>query len=261
MNRYKPPVTPSKRGRSPFLAIALLLAWFISPLTMANNAAMVSYEFDEGDTIPLALSSINVNRLLVKNDRILSIVCPKGFCTSSGNQKDASGSITLKINIALPFTAHLTTEKGRLFALFITPKATPSLVTEFVWSQSYKEQQSPIALAADYPAAMTALTKAMMRFVHDGAPIAGFKRHDVDPETLPKDEAALAIIPQTVFVGRDYSGVVYQLKNQGRNDLSLTTAQFYSDSARSAALDAYQLKPGQTTTLYLITGGGAAHVR
>ncbi|WP_246091889.1 TraK domain-containing protein [Vibrio tasmaniensis] len=108
---------------------------------------------------------------------------------------------------------------------------------------------------------MTALTKAMMRFVHDGAPIAGFKRHDVDPKTLPKDEAALAIIPQTVFVGRDYSGVVYQLKNQGRSDLSLSTAQFYSDSARSAALDAYQLKPGQTTTLYLITGGGAAHVR
>ncbi|MBN8161725.1 type-F conjugative transfer system secretin TraK, partial [Vibrio vulnificus] len=90
-----------------------------------------------------------------------------------------------------------------------------------------------IALAADYPAAMTALTKSMMRFVHDGSPIAGFKRHDVDPKTVPKDEAKLAIIPQPVFVGSDYSGVIYQLKNQGNQEMVLTTAQFYSDSARS----------------------------
>ncbi|EKO3821290.1 type-F conjugative transfer system secretin TraK [Vibrio harveyi] len=261
MNLYEQSLTPQQRGRYHFISIALVLAFFIAPFAMAQNASKVSYEFAEGDTIPLALSSININRLVVKNDRIISIVCPKGFCTSSGNQKDASGSITLKINIALPFTAHLTTEKGRLFALFITPKATPALVTEFVWSESYKEQQSPIELTADYPAAMTALTKAMMRFVHDGSPIAGFKRHDVDPKTLPKDESKLAIIPQTVFVGSDYSGVIYQLKNQGSSEMPLTTAQFYSYSARSAALEAYHLAPGQTTTLYLITGGGAAHVR
>ncbi|BAC97730.1 putative conjugative transfer protein TraK (plasmid) [Vibrio vulnificus YJ016] len=261
MNLHKQSLPPQPRWRGYLASITLVLAFFIAPFAMAQNVGKVSYEFNEGDTIPLALSSININRLVVKNDRILSIVCPKGFCTSSGNQKDASGSITLKINIALPFTAHLTTEKGRLFALFITPKSTPALVTEFVWSESYKEQKSPIALAADYPAAMTALTKSMMRFVHDGSPIAGFKRHDVDPKTLPKDEAKLAIIPQTVFVGSDYSGVIYQLKNQGNQEMVLTTAQFYSDSARSAALDAYHLAPGQTTTLYLITGGGAAHVR
>ncbi|HDY7968220.1 TPA: type-F conjugative transfer system secretin TraK [Vibrio vulnificus] len=261
MNLHKQSLPPQPRWHGYLASITLVLAFFIAPFAMAQNVGKVSYEFNEGDTIPLALSSININRLVVKNDRILSIVCPKGFCTSSGNQKDASGSITLKINIALPFTAHLTTEKGRLFALFITPKSTPALVTEFVWSESYKEQKSPIALAADYPAAMTALTKSMMRFVHDGSPIAGFKRHDVDPKTLPKDEAKLAIIPQTVFVGSDYSGVIYQLKNQGNQEMVLTTAQFYSDSARSAALDAYHLAPGQTTTLYLITGGGAAHVR
>ncbi|WP_172380075.1 type-F conjugative transfer system secretin TraK [Vibrio sp. Vb339] len=261
MNLDEQSLSPQQRWRYHFISIALVLAFFIAPLAMAKNVAKVSYEFAEGDTIPLALSSININRLVVKNDRILAIVCPKGFCTSSGNQKDASGSITLKINIALPFTAHLTTEKGHLFALFITPKATPALVTEFVWSESDQEQQSPIELAADYPAAMTALTKAMMHFVHDGSPIAGFKRHDIDPNTLPKDDSKLAIIPQTVFVGSDYSGVVYQLKNQGSSEMPLTTAQFYSYSARSAGLDADHLAPGQTTTLYLITGGGAAHVR
>ena len=261
MTLYERSLSPNALRRQHLLSLFALLTFLIAPFAMAQNAAKVSYEFAEGDTIPLALSSININRLVVKNDRILSIVCPKGFCTSTGNQKDASGSITLKINIALPFTAHITTEKGRLFALFITPKATPALVTEFVWSESYKEQQSVIELTADYPAAMTALTKAMMRFVHDGSPIAGFQRHDVDPDTLPKDKGNLAIIPQTVFVGKTYSGVIYEVKNQGNTATSLTTAQFYSYAARSAAIDDYELAPGESTTLYLITGGGAAHVR
>ncbi|GBL02521.1 type-F conjugative transfer system secretin TraK [Vibrio harveyi] len=149
MTLYERTLSPNALRRKHLLSLLALLTFLIAPFAMAQNAAKVSYEFAEGDTIPLALSSININRLVVKNDRILSIVCPKGFCTSTGNQKDASGSIALKINIALPFTAHITTEKGRLFALFITPKATPALVTEFVWSESYKEQQSVIELTAD----------------------------------------------------------------------------------------------------------------
>ncbi|MFB9214240.1 type-F conjugative transfer system secretin TraK [Vibrio sinaloensis] len=261
MNNSKILSSTQRKGRGNALSFLLLLIVAFAPLSYAKNAGKVSYSFSDGDTIPLSLSSININRLVVKNDRILSIVCPKGFCTSAGNQKDASGSITLKINIQLPFTAHLTTEKGRLFALFITPKATPALVTEFSWTDAYKEQESVIERSADYPAAMIALTKAMMRHVHDGTPISGFKRHVVDQKTLPKDENKLAIIPKTVFVGKSYSGIIYHVKNQGTEDVSLTTAQFYSYSARAAALDSYSLKPGQSTTLYLITGGGASHVR
>nr|AKN40389.1 IncF plasmid conjugative transfer pilus assemblyprotein TraK [Vibrio sp. F12 FF_152] len=70
------------------------------------------------------------------------MTCPRGFCTTTGNQKDKTGSISVKINIALPFTAHITTTKGRLFALFITPKATPAIVTEFVSSQRYSDEKS-----------------------------------------------------------------------------------------------------------------------
>lgn len=261
MTLYKTFVKNKSKGREHALSFFVLLAFLITPFAWAGNVAKVSYEFADRDTIPLSLSSININRLVVENDRIIALDCPKGFCTSSGNQKDSSGSITLKINIALPFTAHITTEKGRLFALFITPKSTPALITEFTWVDAYKEQESVIERSADYPAAMTALTKAMMRFTHNGTPVPGFKRHTVDPSTLPKDEGELAIVPQTIFVGKNYSGVIYQVKNQGNKAAKLTTAQFYSYSARSAALDDYELKPGESTTLYLITGGGASHVR
>ncbi|SON51587.1 putative conjugative transfer protein TraK (plasmid) [Vibrio tapetis subsp. tapetis] len=262
---HRPNVFPPTRTRfyPPFYTRLCLLLFLLSTplMAQAQNAEKVTYPFSNGDTIPLSLSSINLNRLVVANDRILSIVCPQGFCTSSGNQKDASGSITLKINIALPFTAHLTTEKGRLFALFISPKATPGFVSEFTWAQSHLEQDSVMQTSADYPKGLTRLTKAMMRFVHDKAPIEGFSQHPVDPATLPDDDAALAVIPTTVFVGRDYSGIIYTLRNQTQTLMTLTTAQFYSDSARSAALEAYELAPGASTTLYLITGGGAAHVR
>ncbi|WP_210444919.1 TraK domain-containing protein, partial [Vibrio crassostreae] len=84
MNLYEQSFFPSPRWHPYVLSLAIWVGFFIPSFAQADNVAMVSYEFNEGDTIPLSLSSINVNRLLVKNDRIISIVCPKGFCTSTG---------------------------------------------------------------------------------------------------------------------------------------------------------------------------------
>lgn len=244
--------------RLPRFNASLLL--FLSCLAFssiaANNAGKVSYPFADGDTIPLQLSSININRLMVKNDRIINLVCPRGFCTTSANQKDKTGSITLKINIALPFTAHITTDRGRIFALFVTPKKTPALVTEFVSTNQHLEQKSVFEQDFDYPESLTKFTAAMMQWQHNPSPIPGFKTHRVDPKTLPKDKSVLPVIPTVVFVGKDYSGIIYQVVNKSTKPITLTTAQFYSYSARSAALDDYALQPGAHTMLYIVTGGG-----
>lgn len=241
-----------------------LLAWFalvLSATALADNVSKASYTFTDGDTITVSLSSVNINRLVVKNDRIINITCPPGFCTATGNQNDKTGSVSVKLNVGLPFTAHLTTEKGRLFALFITPKATPSIVTEFVPQFHQHSEPTVFDLEFDYPAAIAAFTEAMMIHYRDGTPVSGFSIHPVDPKTLPKDTSPLAVVPQTVLVGKDYSGIIYEVRNQSNKAVTLTTAQFYSYAARSAALDDYDLKPGEHTVLYLITGGGASHVR
>lgn len=243
------------------LTLVPLLAALSSPLSLADNVAKREIDFNDGDTIPVTLSSLNINRLMVKDDKIVNITCPSGFCTTTANQKDKTGSVSLKINIQLPFNVHVTTSKGRVFSLFVSPKATPSVVTEFLPSDRERQQPSVFDRAFDYPSALAEFTKQMMHWQFDGTPVSGFTVHPVDPDTLPPDEGALPLIPQVVFVGQDYSGIIYEVQNRSNETVALTTAQFYSYAARSAALDRLTLGPNESTQLYLITGGGVSDVR
>jgi len=244
-----------------FLKIVALLMAFLSPVAAAENVAKRQLDFTDGDTIPVTLSSLNINRLLVKGDKIVNITCPSGFCTSSSNQKDKTGSVSLKVNIQLPFNVHVTTLKGRVFSLFVNPKATPSVVTEFVPSDAAREQASVFDRGFDYPTSLAEFTKKMMHYQRDSTPISGFSVHPVDPKTLPPVKGDLPLIPQMVFVGDDYSGIIYEVRNHSGDNVTLTTAQFYSYSARSAALDRLTLGPNESTHLYLVTGGGVSDVR
>lgn len=239
----------------------LMVILMTSCSAYAENVNMINYTFNDGDTIPLSFSSLDINRLRVKDDRIMEISCPEGFCSSGAEQRDKTGSIKLKININAPFTAHLTTEKGRLFALFITPKATPGFVTQFTYSMAHFEQPSAFEKEFDYPTALVEFTKSMMKWKRNQTMIPGVSIHHVDPNTLPRKESKLPLTPQTIFSGKDYSGIIYQVTNNSENAVDLTTAQFYSYSARSASLDKFHLEPKTSTHLYLITGGGANDFR
>ena len=98
-----------------FFIMVPLLAALSSPGVLADIVAKRVIDFTDGDTIPISLSSLNINRLMVKGDKIVNITCPSGFCTTTANQKDKTGSVSLKINIRLPFNVHVTTQKGRVF--------------------------------------------------------------------------------------------------------------------------------------------------
>ncbi|EGQ8101941.1 type-F conjugative transfer system secretin TraK [Vibrio parahaemolyticus] len=233
----------------------VLVGVLLLPLEVqAKNIAAKTYHFAQNDTIVLPLSSVNTNRLVVKGDKIINVHCPQSFCVATGNKRDQSGSISLKINIALPFTAHVVTEKGRNFSLFVNPKAVPAVVTEFI--PNYLEsEQSVFKKDMEYPLALGAFTKQMIEWQRSKKPIPGFNLHPIDPKTLPADSTPLAVIPQTLFSGRPFSGIIYQVKNQSNKAVTLTEAQFYSYSSRSASLDAYHLAPGESTHLYIVTGG------
>lgn len=240
----------------------VLLTLVFSGAVLAKNVPATVYAFDDNDTIPIKLSSLNLNRLVVEDDKISALSCPIGFCTTKGSKKDKSGSITVKLNIALPFTAHVSTTKGRNFALFITPKAAPAIVSKFKASNSHVTKKSVFSRAFDYPVQIAKLTKSLVLWSRFKTPIDGFKAHPVDPSSLPEtNKADLAIIPQTVFVGADYSAIIYKLKNQTNTTMPITTAQFYSFSARSASITKDALAPNEEALLYIVTGGGVNHAR
>ncbi|MFA0013763.1 type-F conjugative transfer system secretin TraK [Vibrio lentus] len=237
--------------RSLILCFLLLVAG----AAHAKNISANAYSFNDNDTIPIALSYLNVNRLVVKGDAIASLSCPLSFCTSDSNPDDRSGSVALKINVRLPFTAHVSTVGGHNFTLFISPKATPAIVSEFVALNDYQKEPTVFDdKDFDYPMALAQFTKQMITHQHNDSLIKGFSLHEVDPKTLPKDTAPLAVIPKKIFRGVHYSGIIYEVVNQTDKPQTLTNAQFYSFSARSASLDRYRLAPSEKATLYIVTG-------
>ena len=244
-----------------FFIMVPLLAALLSPAVLADNVAKRVIDFTDGDTIPVSLSSLNINRLMVKGDKIVNLTCPSGFCTTTANQKDKTGSVSLKINIQLPFNVHVTTQKGRVFSLFVSPKKTPSVVTEFAPTDADRLRPSVFEREFDYPTALAQFTKKMMLWQRDATPIDGFSVHPVDPSTLEAKSGDLPLTPQVVFVGQDYSGIIYDVHNRSSDAVTLTTAQFYSYAARSAALDTLTLAPDEHTHLYLVTGGRVSDVR
>ncbi len=247
------------------LLITLFLATFVMPNAVMAKEAKSShienvpantYSFDDNDTISLPLSSNNLNRLVVRDDSITSFVCPIGFCTSSNSKTDTSGSITLKINVAIPFTAHVGTKNGHNFTLFINPKSVPALVTEFVAINQHKTEPNIFdSKEFDYPMKIAMFTKQMVAHQLYKTKVAGFTMHIVDKKNLPKDRSPLAVIPLKVFRGKHYSGIIYEVKNQTQEVQTLTNAHFYSHAARSASLDREgELKPDETVMLYVVTG-------
>lgn len=238
------------------LRAAVIAACCIAPWAHAKNTPPTTYTFNDNDTVSVVLSSVDINRLVVKGDKITGIDCPAGFCVVAGTKSDTSGAARLKLNIAVPFVAYVSTKKGRQFGLFITSRAMPAVTSEFIGVQNTQQAPSVFDKTAPYPVQLAEFTAQMVRWTETGEMMSGFSLHPVDPKTVASAfNAPLAVIPDTLFVGKPFSGIRYQLINNTATVKHLTTAQFYSHSARSAALSASRLAPNETAWLYIVTGG------
>src|SRR3989338_4794453 len=70
--------------------------------------------FSENQSIPVALSSTNINRLVVSNDQITHVICPTDDCMSKHDSNDTSGSVYVSILTSNPFTLFVSTANGLL---------------------------------------------------------------------------------------------------------------------------------------------------
>ncbi|GAB6264297.1 type-F conjugative transfer system secretin TraK [Photobacterium sp. R1] len=235
----------------------LALAFISFPaLSQVKNVPATTYTFNDNETLAVTLSSVDVNRLIVKDDKISSIDCPAGFCVVTGTKSDKSGSAKLKLNIQARFVAYVSTVNGRQFGILINPRPIPAVTSEFIGVQNTISQPSVFDNDAPYQAQLAEFTAQMIRWTETKSMMSGFRLHPVDPKTV-KDTLndPLAIVPDTIFVGKDFSGIRYKLINNTNFTKELKTAQFYSASSRSAALSQEVLQPGESCWLYIVTGG------
>ena len=266
----------------PLLALtggALFITAF-PQLAFAKNTPPTHYTFNDSETVPVELSSVDINRLIVANDKITSVDCPQGFCVITGAKGDNSGAAKVNLNLAVPFTAYVSTQKGRHFGLFITPRAKPAVTSIFTPEHYREEQPSVFDKQTPYTTQMTEFITQMMRYHATGKPVDGFRIHHIDNTkedlikavhsqsykgystratyTAKKPKAPPTGLTQeasVMFIGKHFNGIIYRVTNHTPEKMTLTTAQFYAPTVRASALSTHTLFTKQTGYLFVVSGG------
>lgn len=235
-------------------AVGAITLWALLNSAIAKNTPPTYYSFNDSETVPVTLSSVDINRLVVKNDKITSIDCPEGFCIVTGTKTDVSGAARLSLNLAAPFTAYISTEKGRHFGLFITPKAKPAVTSIFTAKYDPEARPSVFDKRAPYTSMMSDFTAQMMRYLATGERINGYQVQIITHTKEKVTATGLTTEVAVVFTGRHFNGIIYRLTNHSPEKIDLTTTQFYSPTIRAAALSTTTLQSQQVGHLFVISG-------
>ena len=278
-----------KQGVVPLIVMMVIggVSASLSASAVAKNTPPAQYHFNDSDMVPVVLSSVDINRLVVKGDKITSIHCPEGFCVVTGTKSDSSAAALLSLNLAVPFTAYISTAKGRQFGLFISAKAKPGVTSIFTSEHYSREQPSTFDKGSPYTTMMSEFTAQMMRYLATGQLIDGYQVNIIDntKENVTKalsrhshkglgprkfntraastsgpselTPTGLTTEPAIVFTGKHFNGIIYRLTNHSPQVMTLTTAQFYSPTVRAAALSTPTLNSQQVGHLFVVSGGEA----
>ena len=248
----------------------LLMALCLSLVSHAVHAAPpVIVPFANNDTVDVNLSFLDINRLVVKDDNITSVTCPTGFCTLpiGGDDEQAAppidpqGAMLVTLNVQEPFTLYVTTQKGRSFGAFVKPLAIPAVTTQFISTQRDAAQHSAAAAFeknSPYEAMLVSLMKSMMLYPTTQSVPDGFVATALTPvkvKPLPL-HPSLTLVPMTQIQGDTLTGVIYRIKNNTANRVTMKPTDFYTRAVRAVSLSATSIPPQGNVYLYQITQGG-----
>ena len=207
----------------------------------------------------VSLSSQDINKIYVDNDKITAISAPHGRLTSNN---DSSGSLYLTVNGEAPFTCYISTEKERHFSLWVIPKSIPVATIEFK-SQSreaihinhHTDAGRAYESSSPYQKTLVNLLKSSMNNeVPPGyASISPKAFSQVKCLQLINDHTKHAKIKQSVvagYLGGDLAVRIIEVKNKTRHALTLSEQGFYSPMVRAVAISQPYLGGHQVTYVY-----------
>ncbi|MGR6831148.1 type-F conjugative transfer system secretin TraK [Aliivibrio wodanis] len=238
---------------------SVLLLALLSSSVLAAPASQLG--FSNNETLTVKLSSVDINRLIVANDKITSVVCPTAFCTlPMGNGADGvpipldpSGAALISLNVEEPFTFYVSTQKGKNFGVFATPLRIPAITTEFISTDRDTTLAAKFETNAPYQDMLVQLMQSMMRFDELNLPPEGFILTNI--EEKEREPVPLDVIPKRLFSGDTFSGLMYEVKNNTTKSITLTNTRFYVRGLRALSLDKKTLAPNESTRMYQIVSG------
>lgn len=233
------------------IAMSLGLLVSMAGCLMADNINPTVMVFNEGQTLTLPLSGTDINRLSVVGDQITDLRCMNNSCGITYDPKDTTGSAYVSLNTNQPFTMFISTHNGHNFSVLVNPQAVPG-ETYLFQPMSAGMNASGWEKNSDYEQLnVTVISDMMNNQAPDGygdyactdkTPCMGFST-----QTL---YTVLAMTPVNEYLGDEVIGVVYSVKNTGKQSVSMTPSAFYTSGVRSVALSQQTLNAGEGAFVY-----------
>src|ERR1700722_3591135 len=196
--------------------------------------------FNEGQTLDVALSDTNINRISVNNDKIIHLTCEPGACSVSNNQDDPTGSAYVNVAATTPFNMYISTAAGHNLSLLVTPGNSAG-ATVLLQALSGGSTASTWETSSNYE---TVLVGVMTALIRDDSP-DGYSHfyctgQKDDPCSVPAitQYKNLAIKPVEVLSGEKLIGIHYSLQNKGTQVFDLYEGAFYGPGVSAVALGA-----------------------
>lgn len=265
--------------------IMAILSLVIVNSAFAENAIINKpdyYTLNNNDTVQVYLSSVDINRLTIKDDEISNIQCPTNFCTIDKKSNSSNGAL-IALNQGLePFSLFVDTVNDRHFGLLVVPISQPAKTLIFEIEENKTEKIVKDMKAMPYQTRLTKLMKSAILAHENSTSLIGYSKHVVTEEKNNKTQCPrsrqdspycnllknsevlknkptdqMLIIPKVVYHNDVDNIIVYTVKNLSSKEQKIRPNQFYVTGLQTLSYipNIKYLQPNQSVTMYQIVNG------
>lgn len=219
------------------------------PITKnTKNKSVREISFADNEQINVVLSNKDINRVLVKGDKIQSVNGSSGLYVA---KNDTAGSAYISVYVDTPFTIFASTEKGHNFSLLVTPSA----VTGRTIVLNPTTPPSVLPLSANKPAEAESYQKALVELIKimvNNEAVENYARIEVKKAYKIKFYNVAEIQQIASYSGSSLIGTVATIKNKSSKPLVLKAPYFYKPRVRAVAISQQIINPKATGLLYQV---------
>lgn len=213
-------------------------------------------KFQEGESIKLVLSKINLNRVFVKGDKITQIRYPeKAFAIdTSGIEDSESGldSVYIKPVFDGELTLFVTTNKNHNFSIQVSSDDSEGKTVQMIPSSKRHKKPAHASITQNTKEIKTSLNEEIIE--------------DMAQERTPKEfnllnikgqpfyiQKVIKAKPIKVYQGNNLKSYVYEIENKSKSSVALKNEWFTTNkNIRAMRLEKGELQPGEKTHFYAV---------
>lgn len=218
----------------------------ISMLTPVNSSGYQRIFAGPGGEVKASVSASGLNRIGVEGSRITAI---RGIAGEFEYDKDTNiGELYLRLlgkevgKEEKPIYAYISTDSGKSYRLELLPK---ELVPETISIVPEGERQKENRLSSR-EVAMRDLIKAMAL----GAKISGYELKKVKVRMPAVASARVTHVES--YIGEDFSGEVLEVRNAGKEEITLSREDFSYRGVEAVAISKARLGKGERARVFIV---------